>query len=195
MAPRAPASSARAVSASPRAWPALRGCMAVRVLAAAQMTGRPRVTALGAITRHRPRTQDRDRSRRTRLFNLSFGTPETALRKDDPRPHADIVAYARRRGCVLVAASGNSGDTTRYYPACLDGVIAVGAVAADRTPTGFMTRGDHVDLCAPGERIVSTGLGGLQLNTGTSFAAPVCRRRVRAAAGACGATEPAARGR
>jgi subtilisin family serine protease len=73
---------------------------------------------------------------------------------------------------VLIAASGNSGDTSRYYPACLDGVIAVGAVAADRTPTRFMTRGDHVDLCAPGERIVSTGIGGLQLNTGTSFAAP-----------------------
>jgi subtilisin family serine protease len=145
--------------------------LAVRVLAAAQMTGRPRVTALGAIT-------DIDLGLKiaidlgARVFNLSFGTPETALRKDDPRPHADIIAYARRRGCVLVAASGNSGDTTRYYPACLDGVIAVGAVAADRTPTSFMTRGDHVDLCAPGERIVSTGLGGLQLNTGTSFAAP-----------------------
>ena len=145
--------------------------LAVRVLAAAQMTGRPRVTALGAIT-------DIDLGMKTgidlgaRVLNLSFGTPETALRKDDPRPHADIVAYARRRGCVLVAASGNSGDTTRYYPACLDGVIAVGAVGADRMPTAFMTRGDHVDLCAPGERIVSTGIGGLQLNTGTSFAAP-----------------------
>jgi subtilisin family serine protease len=145
--------------------------LAVRVLAAAQMTGRPRVTALGAIT-------DIDLGLKisidlgARIFNLSFGTPESALRKDDPRPHADIVAYARRRGCVLIAASGNSGDTTRYYPACLDGVIAVGAVSADRTPTSFMTRGDHVDLCAPGERIVSTGIGGLQLNTGTSFAAP-----------------------
>jgi subtilisin family serine protease len=129
------------------------------------------VTALGAIT-------DIDLGLKisidlgARIFNLSFGTPESALRKDDPRPHADIVAYARRRGCVLIAASGNSGDTTRYYPACLDGVIAVGAVSADRTPTSFMTRGDHVDLCAPGERIVSTGIGGLQLNTGTSFAAP-----------------------
>jgi subtilisin family serine protease len=73
---------------------------------------------------------------------------------------------------VLVAASGNSGDATRYYPACLDGVIAVGSVGADSSPSAFTTRGDHVDLCAPGERIVSTGIGGLQVNTGTSFAAP-----------------------
>jgi subtilisin family serine protease len=145
--------------------------LAVRVLAAAQMTGRARLTALGAIS-------DIDAGLKAaidlgaRILNLSFGTPESALRKDDPRPHADIVAYARRRGCVLIAASGNSSDTTRYYPACLDGVIAVGAVSADGVPTKFMTRGDHVDLCAPGEGIVSTGIGGLQLNTGTSFAAP-----------------------
>ena len=143
----------------------------IRVLAGARMTGRARVTALGAIS-------DIDLGLKraidlgARVLNLSFGTPETALREHDPRPHADIVAYARRRGCVLVAASGNSGDATRYYPACLDGVIAVGSVGADSSPSAFTTRGDHVDLCAPGERIVSTGIGGLQVNTGTSFAAP-----------------------
>ncbi len=145
--------------------------MAVRVLAGARMAGRTRVTALGAIS-------DIDLGLKqcidlgARVCNLSFGTPESALREHDPRPHADIVAYARQRGCVLVAASGNSGDRTRYYPACLDGVIAVGAVGPDRTPASFSTRGDHVDLCAPGVRIVSAGLGGFQVNTGTSFAAP-----------------------
>jgi subtilisin family serine protease len=145
--------------------------LAVRVLAAARMVGRATLTAIGALT-------DIDRGLKeaidlgARVLNLSFGTPESALRAQDPRPHADIVAYARRRGCVLVAASGNSGDTTRYYPACLDGVIAVGAVNEESQPSKFMTRGDHVDLCAPGERIPSAGIGGYQMNTGTSFAAP-----------------------
>lgn len=145
--------------------------LAARVLAAARMTGRRQVTAIGAIS-------DIDLGLKqaidlgARVLNLSFGTPESALRDRDPRPHADIVAYARRRGCVLVAASGNSGDSRRYYPSCLDGVIAVGAVGPDGAPTRFSTRGDHVDVCAPGERIVSTGIGGLQMNTGTSFAAP-----------------------
>jgi subtilisin family serine protease len=144
---------------------------AVRVLAGARMAGRTKIAALGAIS-------DIDLGLKiaidlgARVLNLSFGTPESALRKDDPRPHVDIVNYARRRGCVLIAAAGNSGDQTRYYPSCLDGVIAVGAVGLDGTPTKFSTRGDHVDLCAPGERIVSTGIGGLQMNTGTSFAAP-----------------------
>jgi subtilisin family serine protease len=35
-----------------------------------------------------------------------------------------------------------------------------------------MTRGDHVDVCAPGVGIVSSTVGGYQENTGTSFAAP-----------------------
>jgi len=51
-------------------------------------------------------------------------------------------------------------------------VIAVGAVGDDGLPTAFSTRGEHVALCAPGERILSTGLVGYQNVTGTSFAAP-----------------------
>ena len=74
---------------------------------------------------------------------------------------------------VLTAASGNSGTKARYYPACLDGVVAVGSVGPDEQPSHFTTRGDHVDISAPGEQVPSTAMGGgYQLNTGTSFAAP-----------------------
>ncbi|MEQ1568420.1 MAG: S8 family serine peptidase [Myxococcota bacterium] len=107
-----------------------------------------------------------------KVLNLSFGTPASSLRPTDPPPHAEIVAYARRRGCVLVAASGNSGGRERYYPSCLDGVIAVGSVGPTGHPSRFTTRGDHVDLCAPGERIPTSGLRGYHLQSGTSFAAP-----------------------
>jgi subtilisin family serine protease len=143
----------------------------MRALAGAQMTGRSAVTALGSLP-------DIDLSVKlavdlgARVLNLSFGTPETALRPRDPRPHAAVVEYARRRGCVLIAASGNSASSARYYPACLDGVIAVGSVGPEGKPSKFTTRGDHVDLCAPGENIPSSSIGGYQLNTGTSFAAP-----------------------
>jgi subtilisin family serine protease len=143
----------------------------LRALAGAQMVGRNVLTALGSLL-------DIDLAVKlavdlgARVLNLSFGTPETSLRERDPRPHASVVEYARRRGCVLVAASGNSGSTVRYYPSCLDGVIAVGSVGPEGTPSGFTSRGDHVDLCAPGESVPSAGVGGYQLNTGTSFAAP-----------------------
>ena len=145
--------------------------MPIRALAGAQMVGRKTLTALGALI-------DIDMAVKlavdlgARVLNLSFGTPETSLRERDPRPHASVIEYARRRGCVLVAASGNSGTTARYYPACLDGVIAVGSVGPESKPSTFTTRGDHVDLCAPGESIPSSSVGGYELNTGTSFAAP-----------------------
>lgn len=146
--------------------------MPARALAGAQMVGRETRTAMGSL-------MDIDLAVKTavdlgaRVLNLSFGTPEASLRERDPRPHREVVDYARRHGCILVAASGNGGSTARYYPACLDGVIAVGAVGPDGHPTDFTTRGDHVDLCAPGESIPSTSVGGYQLNTGTSFAAPL----------------------
>lgn len=107
-----------------------------------------------------------------KVINMSFGTPESALSADMPRPHAEIVRYALARGVILVAASGNSGLTERYFPAALDGVIAVGAVDRERRPTGFSTRGEHVALCAPGRDIVTCDLAGYQSATGTSFAAP-----------------------
>ena len=51
-------------------------------------------------------------------------------------------------------------------------MIAVGATDHAGVPTGFSTRGDHVALCAPGARILTTSLSGYQFATGTSFAAP-----------------------
>lgn len=143
----------------------------MRALAAAKIADRPRPTALGTLP-------DIDVAVKlavdlgARVLNLSFGTPESALRPGDPVPHLEVVEYALGRGCVLVAASGNSGDSTRYFPAALPGVIAVAAVGPDGRPTAFSTRGDHVALAAPGQRLRCAGLTGLTTVSGTSFAAP-----------------------
>jgi subtilisin family serine protease len=143
----------------------------MRALAAAALADRPRPTALGTLP-------DIDAAVKlavdlgARVLNLSFGTPESALREGDPVPHAEVVEYALARGCILVAASGNSGDSVRYLPAALPGVIAVGASDVDDRPAGFTTRGDHVALSAPGVAIRTAGLDGLVVQNGTSFAAP-----------------------
>ena len=107
-----------------------------------------------------------------KVINMSFGTPESALVADAPKPHTEIVRYALARGVILIAASGNSGLTEKYYPAAHDDVIAVGAVDATMRPAGFSTRGEHVAVCAPGRNIVTCGLAGYQSASGTSFAAP-----------------------
>lgn len=143
----------------------------MRALAAARLPGRATAVGLGAIA-------DLDASVKlavdlgAKVINMSFGTDDAALSSDSPKPHADVVRYALDHGCILVAASGNNGQQTRYWPAAHEDVIAVGAVGADGAPAAFSTRGEHVALCAPGERILSTGLEGYQHVTGTSFAAP-----------------------
>jgi subtilisin family serine protease len=107
-----------------------------------------------------------------RVINMSFGTPASAIAPGEPLPHTDVVRYALDSGCVLVAASGNSGIEERYTPACLDGVIAVGACDDRGTACSFSTRGTHVQLAAPGESIMTAGLDVDRPATGTSFAAP-----------------------
>jgi subtilisin family serine protease len=106
------------------------------------------------------------------VLNLSFGTSERDIDPAAPRPQQAVVAYAKRNGCVLVAASGNTGMAERFYPAALPDVIAVGSVGEDGHRSRFSSYGDHVALCAPGERIVSAGINGLREGSGTSYAAP-----------------------
>lgn len=107
-----------------------------------------------------------------RVINMSFGTAQSALPANSPLPHIEVIRYALARDVLLVAASGNSGLSERYFPAAHDGVIAVGAVNANNEPTRFSTRGEHVAVCAPGDHIWTTGLNGYQRISGTSFAAP-----------------------
>jgi subtilisin family serine protease len=149
------------------------GCsvLPMRVLGSARVPGKDEPVGIGSLT-------DIDDGMKrcvdlgATVLNLSFGTPVEALDPHDPVPHADVVRYALARGCILVAASGNSGREEKIVPAALPGVIAVGAIGEDGTPAHFSTTGDHVRLCAPGERVVSAGIGGYQAVTGTSFASP-----------------------
>jgi subtilisin family serine protease len=145
----------------------------VRVLGAALTNGlRVGVGALADIDIGMKRLIDLN----VKVINMSFGTAESSLTADMPRPHEEVVRYALARGVVLVAASGNSGLEEAFYPAASEGVIAVGAVNAGDAPSSFSTRGAHVALSAPGENIWTCGMsssgGDYQCASGTSFAAP-----------------------
>jgi subtilisin family serine protease len=143
----------------------------IRVLAAALMPGRDEPVGIGAV-------YDIDIGMKrsidlgAKVLNLSFGTASSSLEPGDPKPHADIVKYGVARGCVMVAASGNSGKEESFYPAAHDGVIAVGGVDKTGKPCSFSTRGQHVALSSPGEGIVSANLHGYAKASGTSFATP-----------------------
>ena len=97
--------------------------------------------------------------------------------------------YARSRGALVVAASGNEGWSIPNYPAALPGVLAVGATDEDDEipfwPSGLLgftgapNYGSWIDVVAPGEEILTTFYSpGGPLNeygffTGTSLSAPV----------------------
>ncbi len=88
-------------------------------------------------------------------------------------PHTDVIRYAERRGVTVVAAAGNDGGDTLYYPGALPGVIAVGAVGRDDEVASYSTWGAQVDIVAPGTEIWSSWLdGGYAFATGTSQATP-----------------------
>lgn len=107
-----------------------------------------------------------------KIINMSFGTAEKSLDGGAPPPHREVLRYAASLGIVLVAAMGNSGENEKLYPAADPDVIAVGAVDGELAACSFTTRGDHVALSAPGERIYSLDLHGYRCSSGTSHAAP-----------------------
>lgn len=143
----------------------------IRVLAAARAEGQAVVTGVGSLC-------DIDAGLKVALdlgadvVNMSFGTPASAVDPAAPLPHESIIRYGAQRGCVLVAAMGNSGVNEPFYPAAFEQVIAVGSVADDGSRSAFSTYGSHVALCAPGENVVGVGRRGYRSSSGTSHAAP-----------------------
>ncbi len=78
-------------------------------------------------------------------------------------------------GVVIVAAAGNSGpgDDTVGYPAKYPGVIGVSATDSSNVIAYFSSRGEGVDVAAPGVSIYSTYKGSAYATmSGTSMASP-----------------------
>lgn len=84
------------------------------------------------------------------VISMSYGS------KDYSRAEEDALNYAHGEGVALFAASGNSGDTTIYYPAGCDNVVGIGATDNKDGVAPFSTHNDSVDLSAPGADIMST---------------------------------------
>lgn len=60
------------------------------------------------------------------------------------------------QGVLSVAAAGNGGDTSFWYPASYDSVISVAAVDSSRDLASFSQRNSQVELAAPGKGVRST---------------------------------------
>lgn len=91
------------------------------------------------------------------VVNASWGTPYFSSLLNE------VVDFADSSGVLLVAASGNSGDNSRFYPAAITRIITVGASNSDDQVTTFSTYGSWVDLVAPGLDILSLRAAGTDL--------------------------------
>jgi serine protease len=80
------------------------------------------------------------------VLNLSLGGPRNS------KVLQSAVDYARSKGCIIVAAAGNSGGKVGY-PGGSDGVIGVSATDENNSLAWFSSRGEGVDIAAPGVNV------------------------------------------
>jgi len=103
------------------------------------------------------------------VINCSWGGPNRSQIVQDL-----INFITNDLGVVVVAAAGNDGTETRFYPAGYDNVISVSAVTNTNVRATFSNFGSWVDVAAPGTNIYTTAFGNSYLSTqGTSFSSPI----------------------
>jgi hypothetical protein len=109
------------------------------------------------------------------VINLSFGST-------DPDPQLEgAILKAVGAGCMVVAASGNSGESgsPTTFPASWPHVFTVGATDENDKVASFSTTGSGLDVVAPGVDITAAvpfsrnATGYDSTFAGTSFAAPI----------------------
>ncbi len=100
------------------------------------------------------------------ILNLSIAS------STDSQILHNAIIEAYNSGILIVCAAGNSGNETQY-PARYNEVLAVGSVDGSGNISDFSPKDSYVDILAPGEGVITTGLfSGYMAISGTSIAAP-----------------------
>lgn len=79
-----------------------------------------------------------------RVINMSLGGGSASA------VMADAVAYARKKGVVVVCAAGNNGRGVVEYPAAYPGAFAVSAVGPSGELASYSSWGKELAIAAPG---------------------------------------------
>jgi subtilisin family serine protease len=102
------------------------------------------------------------------VINLSWGGTSSSITVQR------IINYALSKGCIIVAAAGNSNLEGALYPAAYPGVISVAATDENDYKASFSHYGSGITISAPGSNILSTTVnGGYGTSSGTSMASPM----------------------
>ncbi|CAG6397286.1 type VII secretion-associated serine protease mycosin [Streptomyces cocklensis] len=101
-----------------------------------------------------------------RIINISQAVPATSLRPEDIAGLQDAVDYARSKGKLIIAGSGNSGEhgSPKQYPAASRGVVGAGALDRNGKALTLSNKGPEVDLSAVGDNISKACPSGIRAN-------------------------------
>ncbi|HEQ98076.1 MAG TPA: hypothetical protein ENO22_01900 [candidate division Zixibacteria bacterium] len=91
------------------------------------------------------------------VISMSFGYPWQVEVLED------ALEYARSKGVVPCAATGNDGIAFSNYPGAYPSVISVGASTSDDEVAFFSTYGEQMDVVAPGYSVLSLRAAGTDM--------------------------------
>ncbi len=101
-----------------------------------------------------------------KVINMSLGGSES-------RTIGYMLKYAHDRGVIIVAATGNDGQSLVSYPASSKYTISVGATNTFGLVSDYSNFGINVDVVAPGSKVASlVPDGNVVYMDGTSMATP-----------------------
>lgn len=126
-------------------------------------------------------------------LNIKVVNMSLAGRAANDKALQAAINKAYSMGIITVAAAGNEGKTEKLYPASLNNVISVAAITSKETWATFSQHNSAVDLCAPGDDILTAQAGVISYydssagiwkekcynnkqyatNSGTSYSAPI----------------------
>ena len=101
------------------------------------------------------------------VINLSLGGPGSSAAL------ANAMSYASAKGAIVVAAAGNSGVTTQFFPAADPHAVSVAATTVADQRYSWSNFGSWVRFAAPGCNLAPILGGGYGSFCGTSSAAPL----------------------
>lgn len=85
------------------------------------------------------------------IIQMSWGVPNASEELHN------AVQYAAEKGVLLLAASGNDGNSSLYYPAAFEEVVGVGAVDDKEQLASYTERNASTFITAPGQNLTGAG--------------------------------------
>lgn len=124
---------------------------------------------------------------------VANGADVISMSLGSPSPDPSILGAINQLppNVVLCCAAGNSGPgpNTTEYPGTWDRCICVGSIKQARAVSQFSSRGEAVDIAAPGEKITSLWTSSqVAVLSGTSMATPYIAGVAALVIGYCRAT-------